>query len=140
MIEIAICMTYLFTQSVSLCPCLQFFPINKLKKMYLTKHWHQLLLEPEHAATLVISLHCRARICKRLRSPPRDRFQGIDSASLYSLAGRYDKQGYCTGPPGYICWRNLFLVSINVYIFWLWSNLFRSYVAKICSDICSVCK
>jgi hypothetical protein len=40
----------------------------------------------------------RARICKRLRSLGIDS-EGIDSASLCSLAGRYDKQGYRTGPP-----------------------------------------
>jgi hypothetical protein len=32
---------------------------------------------------------------------PRNRFQGIDSASLCSLACRYVKQGCCTGPPGW---------------------------------------
>ncbi len=37
----------------------------------------------------------RARICKRLRRPG-----GIDSSSLCSLAGRYDKQGCRNGPPG----------------------------------------
>ncbi len=42
----------------------------------------------------------RARICKRLWSP------GIDSGestplSLCSLAGRYDKKGCLTGPPGW---------------------------------------
>jgi hypothetical protein len=37
----------------------------------------------------------RARICKRLRS------QGIDSASLCSLAGRYAKQGCRSDPPGW---------------------------------------
>ncbi len=36
----------------------------------------------------------RARIRKRLRSP------GIDSASLCSLAGQFDKKGCRTGPPG----------------------------------------
>ncbi len=37
----------------------------------------------------------RARICKHLWSP------GIDSASICSLAGRYDKQDCCTVPvPG----------------------------------------
>ncbi len=32
---------------------------------------------------------------------PRNRFQGIDSVSLFSLAGRYVKQGCRTGPPGW---------------------------------------
>ena len=36
-----------------------------------------------------------ARICKGLRRP------GIDSASLCSMAGRYEKQGCCTDPPGW---------------------------------------
>ncbi len=41
----------------------------------------------------------RARNCKRLIKEPMNRFQGIDSASLCSLSGRYVKQGCCTGPP-----------------------------------------
>ncbi len=51
----------------------------------------------------VLQLNYRARICKRLMSP-RNRFQGIDSASLRSLAGRYDKQSYRTGLPSNISW------------------------------------
>ncbi len=75
---------------------------------------------------------------------PRNRFRGIDFASLCGLAGQYDKQGIVpvrqgenrylvslkdlqiraqyddnpichTGLPGYIDWRNRFLDSINVY-------------------------
>ncbi len=38
--------------------------------------------------------------------------QGIDSASLCSLASRCDKYVYRTGPPGYICWLNRSLESI----------------------------
>ncbi len=47
--------------------------------------------------------HCYfwARICKRLRSP------GIDSASLCSLAGRYDGTICRTGPPGIDSWTPL---------------------------------
>jgi hypothetical protein len=45
---------------------------------------------------------------------PRNRFQGIDSASLDSLAGRYEKQGSCNGPPGWesIPWNRYSLESI----------------------------
>ena len=48
-------------------------------------------------------LQFRARICKRLRS------LGIVSASLCSLAGRYDNTICRNGPLGYIGWRNRFL-------------------------------
>ncbi len=56
-----------------------------------------------------------ARICKRLKS------SGIDSASLCSMAGRYDNPICHTGPPGYIGWLNHFLQidSLNVYKFGL---------------------
>ncbi len=42
-----------------------------------------------------IGLSYRARSCKHLRSP------GINSASLFSLACRFVKQGCPTGPPGW---------------------------------------
>ncbi len=46
---------------------------------------------------------------------PRNRFQGIDFASLCSLASRYDNPICRTGLPGYIGWPwNLFLHSANV--------------------------
>jgi hypothetical protein len=38
----------------------------------------------------------------------------IDSASLRSLAGRYDNPICRTGPPGYIGWWNRFLGSLKV--------------------------
>ncbi len=46
---------------------------------------------------------------------PRNRFRGIDSASLCNLGGRYDKYGNRTGQPVYIGWRNRFLGFLNVY-------------------------
>ena len=49
----------------------------------------------------------------------RNSFQGIDSASLCNLSGRYDNPICRNGPPGYIGWRNRFLGSLNVYIFGL---------------------
>ncbi len=67
------------------------------------------------------SSHIRARIFESLRSP------GIDSASLCSLAGRYDYPICRTGPPALQrlaesipC--NRFLGSLNVYKFGLWEQ------------------
>ncbi len=51
-------------------------------------------------------------------SEPRSRFQGIDSASLCSLAGRNDSPICRTGPPGIDPW-NRFLGSLNVHKFGL---------------------
>jgi hypothetical protein len=51
----------------------------------------------------------RARICKPFKEP------GIDSQP----AGQLDNHSCCTGSPGYIGWRNQFLVSLNVYKYWL---------------------
>ncbi len=50
-------------------------------------HWHQ---RPYHYEPM------RERLLKRLRSP-WNRFQGIDSASLRSLAGRYDNPKFLLG-------------------------------------------
>ncbi len=51
------------------------------------------------------TIHSRARICKHKRSPGIDskeyRFQGIDSTSLCSLAGRYVKESCRFDPPGW---------------------------------------
>jgi hypothetical protein len=47
---------------------------------------------------------------------PRNRFQGLDYASLCSLAGHYDNPICCTG---YVGWRNRYLGSLNVYKFGL---------------------
>ncbi len=50
------------------------------------------------------------KICKE----PRNWFQGIDSVSLCSLAGRDDNPFWRTDPPGYIGWRrNRSLGSLN---------------------------
>ncbi len=59
-----------------------------------------------------------------LELEPRNRFQGIKSASLCSLGGRYNNPICRTGPPppGYKGGRNWFLGSINVYKFGLWSQ------------------
>ncbi len=54
---------------------------------------------------------------------PRNRFQGIDSAGVCSLEGRFDNPICRTGPPGYIgWWNNRFRGSMNVYKFGLCSG------------------
>ncbi len=55
---------------------------------------------------------CRARICRPFKEP-RNRFRAWRNGTTTSPIFR-------TGPPGYICWRNRFLGSINVYKYGLW--------------------
>jgi hypothetical protein len=49
------------------------------------------------------SVHTEPKYVRAQESIPRNRF--INSASLCSLTDRYDKEGYRSGPPGYISWR-----------------------------------
>ncbi len=57
-------------------------------------------------SVVVLARHVGNRICKPLKVPRE---------SIPSLAGRCENPICCTGPPGYIGWRNRFLGSIKVY-------------------------
>ncbi len=61
---------------------------------------------------------------------PRNRFQGIDSASLCSLASRFDKHGCRTGPLGWKSIPGLFNRSTNKG-----SGLYAGFIIDFCSAV-----
>jgi len=93
-------------------------PVNRL---YFNPFWIPILHTATNPFFLVpisffqasLPSQSRARIYIGLRSPR------IDSASLYSLAGRKDNSICRTGSQGHKGWRNRFLSFLNVYKFWL---------------------